>query len=698
MGSPAWHARVDRDGEVAGSGFLVTERTVLTCAHVVADADRVSVSFPAAAGVVPLPATVVVRGSWAGSPRDAGDLAVLALDEPVALRPAVFAPLEEPITGRLGHTRPAKLVAYGFPEGYDEGVLSELRAGSRQLIGDEWAQLEDWKGYGQPLAPGFSGAAAVLEEHGTVVGMITANDPDARNGRMIPAHVLARHWPALADRIPTLGYGEAEKRHLRALVERTPGPAPGIVGRLLADAVGPVGVAPPSGREPSLWEAVWHLLSEAPPRRGVLPLAELTVRLADLVEDATLGRELRDWAHDHRARFDEPSGVPGVPRTPFAPYEAKDAVLPRPPMGHRGGPGHTVSRASAPHGTAPQSQSQSQSQSHDIASHGTASHHTASPFAAPDGTARQGLAPGRPAEPGPLEARAPAHPVPEPRAAGPRGAGAGAREEAGARWSPILVEVRHSGAGAQALLAEVSAYRDGARRLVGSERLGKGALREWVLDRIDDAFGQLDTDASELIAFALPRSRLNEPVEQWARRKGDRTPLGCQSPVVVMDHDRRSSERLQFKLKQMWAVLDGLPGSTVHRVVCHSGDRPDRLSVRLQDVHGPVGFARPPRRARDRELHWAALDAPSPIVLWPRTGCTGAACSGRCAGSDFLDTLAGHLATLPPSELPRWVFELRKSAFLHEGAVPHWADGLSLMWEDPRWFPAVRRLGRSPVA
>ncbi|MFD7638592.1 serine protease, partial [Streptomyces sp. NPDC059873] len=66
--SPAWHARIDADGAV-GSGFLVSGRTVLTCAHVVTG-DRASVVFPGAPGLAPVPARVVLRGhAWAGGDR-----------------------------------------------------------------------------------------------------------------------------------------------------------------------------------------------------------------------------------------------------------------------------------------------------------------------------------------------------------------------------------------------------------------------------------------------------------------------------------------------------------------------------------------------------------------------------------------------------------------------------------------------------
>ncbi|MFD7115546.1 trypsin-like peptidase domain-containing protein [Streptomyces sp. NPDC059922] len=666
--SPAWHARIDADGAV-GSGFLVSGRTVLTCAHVVTG-DRASVVFPGAPGLAPVPARVVLRGhAWAGGDRDPGDLAVLELDRPPGLAPAAFAPLDAP------YASPApKLVAYGFPYGYDEeGVQSELRATSRQLIRDEWAQLAGWRGYGQETDHGFSGAAVMLEGTGAVAGMVVSHDPVSRTSRMIPAAVLVRHWAPLADLVPTPGYPPEEKRRLRELVARVGSPGspgrPGVpdfhsrpdlhgssgaagspalvgaLGRLLRAAAGPLGVEPPPGEPGSLWEAVWYLLSESGrPGPGALPLAELTVRLAGLVGDETLGAELRDWSRAHRARHDPP---------PVAPHTGSHAAVGI--MGH----GPTVPYA-AEH-TARE-----------------ATPYANTPYEAPLVSAPYATAPAVAAVPGPAVGMPPV--------------GRSTR-----RWSPILVEIKRSGADRGKLLVEVSAYRDGGRRLVGEERLAEREVRAWVLDRIDDAFAEIDTEGRELIAFALPRAWLNKPVDQWTARKGMSTPLGCVAPVVVMDHDRRSSKRLQFRLKKMWDVLDRQPGSPVHPVSCAGSARPELLTVQLQDVLGPVGLTRPPRSRGDR-LHTAVLDAPAPIVLWPRTGCAdGAACGDSCRGAEFLNALADQLSVLPPGDLPERIFELRKRAFGHDGPEPHWAAGLSFVWEDPRWFPDVPPLSRSPV-
>jgi hypothetical protein len=308
---------------------------VVTCAHVVYGLERVTVAFPGCRSLPEGGARVADPGPWSGGKLDPGDVALLELDTPVDLPPAVFAGLEDPFA-----TPPPRLVAYGFPYGYgQEGVLSELRATSRQLIAGEWTQVEAWTGYGQELAEGFSGAAAFLEGSGAVVGMISSRGSLTRNGRMIPARVLARHLPRLAEFVPTRGYGGEGKRRLCELVTRaeaaTPQGAevPYDVAALLRGATGTLGIAVPSAAPRTLWEAVWYLLSEAPPRADALPLAELAVRLADLVPDPRVGQELRAWAQEHRADFRGPAAAvaPSAPAAPGFGRLSARAPAPVPP-------------------------------------------------------------------------------------------------------------------------------------------------------------------------------------------------------------------------------------------------------------------------------------------------------------------------------------------------------------------------------
>ncbi|MER5467333.1 trypsin-like peptidase domain-containing protein [Streptomyces sp. NPDC002685] len=585
MNSASWHARITC-GRETGAGFLVTERHVLTCAHVVARSgtEEVSVSFARAEDA--LPAKVVAHGGWDGHDTAPGDVAVLELDRSVALEPAEFAAPSD----AYGDP-PRRLVAYGFPKRFEEGTLAEYRATADQLIDGEWVQLEAWAGHGQPLAPGFSGAAVTLADSGQVVGMVSsaARDPGIRNGRMLPAQVIARYWPRLGELIPTPGYGPADKKRLRELVlARGPefdGRPECSPERLYSDAVGAFGPPLPAGGFGSLWNATWYLLSEVPDAEAV---ARFAARLADFTEDAPTRSALRAW----------PSRVPD------------DRA--RPPL----------------------------------------------------------KAPGR--------------------------AAAGTQP-----WSPILVEIEPSGSGDHQFLVEVSAYNGRHRRVVGSRALPADRVRGYALERIDEAYHELEPGARELIAFVLPRRWLNTDVAHWQRSADDDSPLGSFAPLVVMDLERRRSGGLQHKLLQKWLRLDGQSAARLHRIGCGSlGQDPVRLTIGLRRGADMVGFASPPRARGTRRLFQASLNAAVPVMLWPRSGCRGEHRDGvreGCAGEAFLDRLAEHLADLPPSELPFHIHELRELAYASEDPDPHWAYDLVLLWEDPRYLPDPTGYAHSPV-
>ncbi|MFE7589221.1 trypsin-like peptidase domain-containing protein [Kitasatospora sp. NPDC057512] len=579
MPTAAWQTKITCGGET-GSGFLVSDREVLTCAHVVTRDRRAQVLFAGRPDLDPVGATVVERGGWTGKVDDPGDVAVLLLDTAVPIEPARFAELGE----AYAHPAP-KLLGYGFPRGYDSGTLAEFRAAAGQLIAGEWVQLEAWTPTGQPLTRGFSGAAAAVEGSGRVVGMVSAasKSPEVRTGRMIPAHVLARHWPPAADLIPTPRFGPESKRLLRTvLVGLGKAARPEELEAMYAEAVGPLGPAHPSWEFDSYWDLAWYLMSEVVAAPGGCPVSSFVETLAARTEDPVAQLDLRRWLRRHQP-------TPGAP-----------------PAGSQDRP----------------------------------------------------------------------------------------------RWSPILVEIDRSGSGPGSFMVEISAFRDGHRHLVGTRTLPKARIRDFVVSHIDAAFHELDHHGSALIAFAVPREWLNQPLDEWHRAKDDSTPLGCFSPVVLMDIDRRRSGALQFKLHQKWESLDRLSTSVVQRIDCGTTHAADRLTVRLGSTHHPVGFGRPPKLAETRRLLAASLNAAVPIVVWPRTGCTGVHGPGTadgCAGRSFLDRLSEQLASVSPAELPEYVHALRRDAFVHDGEPAHWARGLTLLWEDPRCFPEPGGYRLSPV-
>ncbi|MFD9393465.1 trypsin-like peptidase domain-containing protein [Streptomyces sp. NPDC060000] len=559
MNSAEWHARIESAGQVAGAGFLVTPRRVLTCAHVVraADPEALAVTFTERPGSPAVPARVVADGGWGGGTADLGDLAVLELAHEVPVAPAALAPVDAAHDRRPD--RPRKLVVYGFPVGFDEGTLAEYRITATQLLNREWIQLEAWQPGGQPLAPGFSGAAVTLVDTGEVVGMVTAaaGDRGVHNGRMMPTEVMARYWPDLEGLVPTSDHRTADRARLRGLVERAVRAGldgdPGRRVRLYESARGPLDPDAPEEGFDSLWSAALFVLCEVDGADAAATVARFTAHVEALFQ---------------------------------APVET-----------------------------------------------------AAEPAGAPD-------------------------------------------------WSPILVDLQHSGAGDGHVRVEVSAYSGGRRHPVGSDTVPQAGLRAYVQDRIEAAFRYLTPGCDELLAFALPRDWIDLPVDRWASTPDDDTPLGCVYPLVVTDQARRRAG-VRHQLTRVWNRLDAAPGARVHRVECGSPEEPRRLRMRLRrDDACLAGFATAPAASHTRPHFDTSVNAPAPMVVWSREGChTGPdeSCAGGdgCAGKTFLDELDSCVSGVPPAELPRRVLALREEADAEDG---HWAHDIQLLWDDPRLF------------
>jgi len=156
----------DSNGAVVGAGFLVTERHVFTCAHVVASAldiadttpntpqAEVHLDFPLLAPGHILAARVVF---WQPPGTDGGgDIAGLELDGnfPFGAAPARLASAGD----RWGHRH--RFRALGFPDGHPDGVYASGVLRGRRTTG--WIQVEDVKETGYRVEPGFSGTPEAL--------------------------------------------------------------------------------------------------------------------------------------------------------------------------------------------------------------------------------------------------------------------------------------------------------------------------------------------------------------------------------------------------------------------------------------------------------------------------------------------------------------------------------------------------------
>ncbi|WP_082106720.1 MULTISPECIES: trypsin-like peptidase domain-containing protein [Micromonospora] len=204
-GRQPWVVRIRGvGGLILGSGTLLGDRHVLTCAHVVdravgratagatPPADRVQVELVRLPRL-PARSAGVVAGGWVPAGREGqGDIALLELSDPVPGRPGAELrrlPLWE-----------KHVYAFGFPKEFRDGetVHAVLHGGTGPA--NEWMQMDP-----SPASPGlrvrsgFSGAAAVDNETGYVVGMVVSYYSGPASGRsfMIPVETLLHHLPLL---------------------------------------------------------------------------------------------------------------------------------------------------------------------------------------------------------------------------------------------------------------------------------------------------------------------------------------------------------------------------------------------------------------------------------------------------------------------------------------------------------------------
>lgn len=196
-------------GAIAGAGFLVADRYLLTCAHVVTTAlgvptetvepptTSLELDFPLIAPGRKVKAKVVF---WQAvdSVEIGEDIAGLELEE---------APPED--------SQPVRLIAdeelwnhpfqiFGFPSKRDEGIWAS--GVIRGPLANGWVQIEDIKTQGHPVQLGFSGAPIWDEQVEGVVGMAVAADKkrdETKTAFMIPTSILTKAWSELGHSAQT---------------------------------------------------------------------------------------------------------------------------------------------------------------------------------------------------------------------------------------------------------------------------------------------------------------------------------------------------------------------------------------------------------------------------------------------------------------------------------------------------------------
>jgi hypothetical protein len=189
------------DYEVVGTGFLVGEQHILTCAHIVRDAlgltstpaespdTEIHLDFPFSGVEQIFTAKVVL---WHPRQDDnSGDIAGLLLNgfPPRTVRPATLNIVEDLWDH---HFR-----TFGFPTHRDDGVwVSGLL---RDIQATGWIQMNVITETGYAITPGFSGSPVWDDESTSVVGMTVVADmqPNIRAAYMVSASTINQIWTEL---------------------------------------------------------------------------------------------------------------------------------------------------------------------------------------------------------------------------------------------------------------------------------------------------------------------------------------------------------------------------------------------------------------------------------------------------------------------------------------------------------------------
>jgi hypothetical protein len=291
--------RVGVAGLRCGAGVLLDERHVLTCAHVVGDADRRVTVSSAVCSPEWRAVARVAPGSWVH--RDdtlRGDVALLVLDEP--------APCDARATLWLAPISGGMVRAHGFPRAEPYGIPADAELGGDGGRGGEFGLLNRVGAGRQWIEPGFSGAGVLKldgDHAGHVIGIVVADyrNADARAAWMMPTETILRYLPDIAsyvageptDRLGAPDGGLPELAHgdpLRVALTRE-------LARLLTGGWAGTVVLPGGGGTGTAW-LVRLVRTADPATRARTSDAELTAAPRDTV----LGLGAVDAAYDARGR------------------------------------------------------------------------------------------------------------------------------------------------------------------------------------------------------------------------------------------------------------------------------------------------------------------------------------------------------------------------------------------------------------
>ena len=208
-------ARIENSqGRICGAGFVISDRYVMTCAHVVCYALSIDVKTlepPSGEIYFKLPliddneeyrAKVVNRAWYAvESNQELEDIAVLEVIEEYRAKLSAIRSEERIASFQDSKELGNRFRAFGFPTGA-EHTGSWARG---DIVGKAVGCLVQVQGNsndGQRIEPGFSGTAIWNKNLDAIIGMAVRQkprDPRSKIGFMIPSEYLVKAWPPLEE-------------------------------------------------------------------------------------------------------------------------------------------------------------------------------------------------------------------------------------------------------------------------------------------------------------------------------------------------------------------------------------------------------------------------------------------------------------------------------------------------------------------
>jgi hypothetical protein len=227
--------------------------------------------------------------------------------------------------------------------------------------------------------------------------------------------------------------------------------------------------------------------------------------------------------------------------------------------------------------------------------------------------------------------------------------------------------------------------------VVRERGLARAQWQQRVEEALFQALGRIPmTVRTVTVEFVLPRGHLAEPVDLWADRTDDDTPIGVSHPTVVRDLDWFSHDN-PADLGRRARLLRNR-GRTVGRELrwrecTRPPGNPVAYKAWLRTDDGPFAVGLTGEWTQPEHVATAVAAGP-PVLLWQRLPCRPEDHVGGpdCVGVRFRRELGERLGEVTIDEVAHVVRNLRAEALAEEDAA-HCGSSIVLLRDDARRRP-----------